>query len=74
MISLLLEVLLTPYSLKPAKMKAVQASFEEEGKIRLLEGQNNKLQTVLVWPFIEVCKNVTNYEIAIDSLTLKALQ
>lgn len=48
MISLLLEVLLTPYSLKPAKMKAVQASFEEEGKIRLLEGQNNKLQTVLV--------------------------
>lgn len=52
MIAVLLEVVLTLCSLKCAKMKAVHVSFEEEGKIRLLEGQNN-LQAVLLWPFIE---------------------
>lgn len=47
MIAVLLEVVLTLCSLKCAKMKAVHVSFEEEGKIRLLEGQNN-LQAVLL--------------------------
>lgn len=69
-----LEVLLTLCSLRSAKMKAVQVSFEEEGNLRLLEGQNNQLQAVLHWPFLEACKNVTNYEIVTDSLTFKVLK
>lgn len=48
MITVLLEVLLTLCSLKHAKMKVVQLSFEEEGQLRLLEGQKNQLKAVLI--------------------------
>lgn len=44
MIAALSEVLLTVCSLKTVKIKAIQVNLEEEGKSRLLVGQNNLLR------------------------------